>query len=124
MDYALYIAACLIVLVGFLHSYLGEKYILMRLFKRPNIPKLFGGTQFTTRTLRFAWHLTTVAWLGFAVILVQMANQSFESKVLGIIIGLVFAIHFAIALIVSRGKHLSWPIFLIITILIFYTATA
>jgi len=38
------------VLVGVAHSVLGERYILIRLFKREGLPKLFGGTEFTTRT--------------------------------------------------------------------------
>lgn len=124
MEYALYSAAVLIVFIGFLHSYLGEKYILMRLFQRPNIPKLFGGTEFTIRTLRFAWHLTTVAWLGFAVILVQMTNSSVQTKTLAIVIGIVFTVHFVIALVASKAKHLSWPVFLVISLLIFYVGNS
>ena len=54
-------AALLGFLLGVAHSVLGERYILTRLFRRENLPTLFGGTEFTTRTLRFAWHLTTIA---------------------------------------------------------------
>jgi hypothetical protein len=52
-----FIAAGLAVLLGVAHSYLGERYILVRLFKRSDLPKLFGGQEFTRHTLRFAWHL-------------------------------------------------------------------
>lgn len=62
--------------VGVVHSVLGERYILVRLFRRTDLPKLFGDTTFTTRTLRFAWHITTVAWWGFAAILLMLAQQS------------------------------------------------
>ena len=48
---------------------LGEKYILIRLFKRNNLPKLLGSDWLTKRVLRFAWHLTSIAWWGFAAIL-------------------------------------------------------
>jgi hypothetical protein len=59
----LYAAAALIALLGLAHSVLGEQYILIRLFRR-DLPKLFGGPEFTWRTLRFAWHLTTVLAAG------------------------------------------------------------
>ena len=62
-------ALVLAVLLAAAHSYLGERYILIRLFRREDLPKLFGGgTEFTTRTLRFAWHLTSVAWIAFLAI--------------------------------------------------------
>jgi len=53
-------AALLIPALGAAHSVLGERYILIRLFRRSDLPKLFGSDTFTRRTLRFAWHLTTV----------------------------------------------------------------
>ena len=62
------LAAVLIALLGLAHSVLGERYLLTRLFKRDNLPPLFGGTAFTIGTLRFAWHLTTLAWWGLAAL--------------------------------------------------------
>ncbi len=61
MDSLLYLAAFLLMVVSFAHSYLGERFILSRLFKRDNLPKILGSDDFTKRTLRFAWHLTSVA---------------------------------------------------------------
>lgn len=110
----LYLAALLLLLVGFAHSLLGEKYILMRLFRRENLPKLFGGQDFTRKTLRFAWHLTTVAWLGLAAILVLIANGAFTTASAGIVVGVTFLIHGVVALVASRGRHLSWPVFLLV----------
>ncbi|MBK7012660.1 MAG: hypothetical protein IPH43_08315 [Xanthomonadales bacterium] len=70
----LQIAALLIALLGLAHSVLGERYILVRLFRR-DLPKLFGGTRFTRNTLRFAWHLTTMfAW--------GISGSCFSSQVL------------------------------------------
>ena len=54
-------AAIILLILGVTHSYLGEKYILIRLFKRTNIPRLYGSDDFTKNTLRFAWHITTFA---------------------------------------------------------------
>ncbi|MBA3657097.1 MAG: hypothetical protein H0W69_07085, partial [Gemmatimonadaceae bacterium] len=46
----LLIAALLTVVVGLAHSYLGERYILLRLFRRDDLPHLFGSDVFTKRT--------------------------------------------------------------------------
>lgn len=123
MAIALYIAAALTVIVSAAHSYLGEKYILMRLFKRSDLPKIFGSADFTIRTLRFAWHLTSLAWLGFAVVFVLLANPAVRPQILCIAIGVIFLAHGALALGGSRGKHLSWVLFFAIGILALYAAT-
>ena len=116
----LYLAAFLAVAIGLIHSLLGEKYILQRLFRRAEIPQLFGSAEFTTRTLRFAWHLTTVAWFGFAAILVLMAHPPVTIGALGTVVGVTFMIHFLVALLGTRGRHLSWILFLVIGICAFY----
>ena len=74
MSARIILAVVLAVLVALAHSYLGERYILIRLLRRENLPKLFGGTEFTKSTLRFAWHLTSLAWLGLAAVLVVLAD--------------------------------------------------
>ena len=89
-----YMAAVLLIAIGFAHSYLGERYILIRLFRRDSLPKLFGGTEFTKNTLRFAWHLTSLAWFGFAVILISMGLGRFNVQIVGNIVGVVFIIVF------------------------------
>jgi len=48
------IAAALCFALGLAHSVLGERYILVHLFRRTDLPKLFGDDRFTRRTLRFA----------------------------------------------------------------------
>ena len=122
MQVALYLAATLIVATGIAHSYLGELYILMRLFRRDDLPKLFGSTEFTVRTLRFAWHITSVAWLGLASILMLLAQPTISHKTLGLILCITFFAHFLIAAIGPKGKHLSWPVFLVITALTVYAS--
>lgn len=114
MTTLLYLAAFLLFALGIVHTVLGEKYILMRLFRRDNLPKLFGSTDFTLRTMRFAWHLTTVAWWGFAALLVLMAHPPLVMQQVGAVIGLTFLAHFLIALFGTRGRHLSWIVFLVV----------
>ncbi len=116
-------AAALAVLIGAVHSVLGEKYILMRLFRRP-LPPLFGNDDFTRRTLRFAWHITTVAWWGFAVILCSLASHSLSQHRVLVIIGGTFAVTATIAFAGSRGRHLSWIVFSTIAVLCFIAGNA
>lgn len=118
----LLLAAALIVLTGLAHSILGERYILVRLFRRP-LPPLFGSDDFTRRTLRFAWHLTTVTWLAFAALLVD-ASGAFDGRwgsasvERGVqILGIGSAACGLLALIGSRGRHLSWVVFLAVAAL-------
>lgn len=120
MNTLLYIAASLLVAVGIAHSYLGERYILIRLFRRGDLPKILGSAAFTARTLRFAWHITSIAWLGLAAVLVVLAHPPASSEALGLVIGCTFLAHGVVALVGSRARHLSWPVFLAIGILAIY----
>jgi hypothetical protein len=70
----LFITALLTLAVRLAHSVLGETFILMRLPEQATIK---------ARTLRFAWHLRTIAWWGVGAMLVPA----------------------------SRGRHLAWPVF-------------
>lgn len=59
-------AAILCFLIGLIHSCLGERFILIRLFRGDRVPHLFGSGYFPKRTFRFAWHITTFACGGLA----------------------------------------------------------
>ncbi|NNE70552.1 MAG: hypothetical protein HKN29_09355 [Rhodothermales bacterium] len=112
------IAAVLIGLTGVAHSYLGERFILIPLFRRP-LPKLFGDDVFTRQTLRFAWHVTTVTWWGIAALLLVNAEPAQTS--LRILSATAF-VSFLVALVGSRGKHLSWVVFLAVAVLVWMAA--
>ncbi len=119
----LYIGFILSVLIGIIHSYLGEKYILIRLFKRENLPKLFGSDLFVKRSLRFSWHLTTVAWWGLGAILLVYASEveNVKNSIL-LTISVVFIASGALSAGFTRGKHLSWIVFWSIAGICIYTA--
>ena len=110
-------AAGLASLLALAHSCLGERYILIRLFRRDEVPKLFGNTEFTKRTLRFAWHLTSIAWLCLGAILVKLDSHVPSRAELGMLLVGTFALSGVVALVGSRGKHLSWVVFLAIAAL-------
>lgn len=126
MSPLLAVAIALIVGVSFAHSYLGEKYILVRLFRRDNLPRLFGGDWFTKRTLRFAWHLTSIAWLGLGAIAAALATgpATASGTLILRIVSLTFVVHALVAVVASRGKHLSWVVFGAIAVLTWLAAGA
>jgi hypothetical protein len=104
----LLLAVLLIVVLGLAHSVLGERYILIRLFRRTDLPKIFGSTDFTVRTLRFAWHITTVAWFGLAALVFAASQGEISSQSVLRIIGYTAIASGLLPLLVTRGKHLSW----------------
>ena len=102
-------AATLMILLGLAHSVLGERYLLIRLFRRPDLPKLFGGTAFTTRTLRFAWHLTTVIAWGLAAVVLQLDGlPDAGGRHIATILSITLLIAGMLPLLMTRGRHLSW----------------
>lgn len=114
MDGLLYFAAFLAAALGLAHSMLGERYILRRLFRRGDLPRLFGGTEFTRRTLRFAWHITTVAWFGFAALLVLAGRGGVTTSCMLQVTGVTFLASGVLPLVLTRGKHLSWVVLFVI----------
>ncbi|MGY0560414.1 MULTISPECIES: hypothetical protein [unclassified Luteimonas] len=106
----LHVGSVLLFLLGLAHSLLGERYILIRLFRRDHLPRLFGGTAFTIRTLRFAWHITTVAWWGMAVLLWQAASGDLGRSQLLTVLGWTMLLSGMLPLVMTRGRHLSWVV--------------
>lgn len=104
----LQVAAVLIVLLGVAHSVLGERYILTRLFRR-DLPKLFGGQEFTRDTLRFAWHLTTVLAFALGTVLWLLAGSP-PPQVLAQVLGCFLLASGFLPLVMTRGRHLSWVV--------------
>lgn len=119
----LLIAAVLCFVVGMIHSILGERYILIRLFRRDNIPHLFGSDYFTKGTLRFVWHITTFAWWGFAYLLWQLsADQEITTITVLYTVSTVSLFSGIFSFGFTKGKHLSWVVFLVISGLTYYVA--
>lgn len=112
------LAVILLVTIGAAHSYLGERYILIRLFKRGDLPKLLGGTEFTKGTLRFTWHLTTEAWWAPAYLAFAAGyGPASQDQVLAAI-GVTALVSAAFPLYFTRGKHLSWIAFIAVGVLL------
>ena len=121
MRISLLIAAGLATLLAAAHSYLGERHILIRLFRRDDLPKVLGGAEFTKQTLRFAWHITSIAWLGLASLIVVLASSPDATQVTQArLIAGVFGFSGMAALLGSRGRHLSWVVFFAIAALVWF----
>lgn len=117
MTALLYFSALLAVVVGLAHSILGERYILIRLFRRDNLPRLLGGTAFTTGTLRFVWHEVTVALFGFAALLLQLAEGRLSAASTAQAMGLTLIAAGVLPLVFTRGRHPSWIVLLTIGVI-------
>lgn len=120
----LQIAATLLFLIGLIHSYLGERYILIRLFRNGKIPHLFGSDFFTKGTLRFAWHMTTIAWWGFAWLLLAVASNSDIQQAVLQTVTVVFLLTGVLAFGFTKGRHISWLVFWSVAGLAYYTSLA
>lgn len=111
---SLHFASALFFLLGLAHSVLGERFILIRLFRREDLPKLFGGTDFTRRTLRFAWHITTVAWWGLAALLWQAGSGALTQQSTLAVVGFTAVASGVLPLVITRGHHLSWIVLFLV----------
>jgi len=112
------IAAILIFLMGLSHSIMGERFFLVRLFKREPLHH-FGDAVFINRTTRIAWHLTTIAWWNAAAVLIVLSFRPLDHTefLVGRIISNIFLLSGILSLVGSRGRHLSWVVFFVISFL-------
>ncbi len=113
-------AAALLFLIGIIHSYLGERYILIRLFRTGKVPHLFGDDTFTKGTLRFAWHMTTIAWWGFAWLLLMVESGADIQHAVLQAVSVVFLLTGMLAFAFTRGRHISWLVFWTVASLSYY----
>ena len=116
MNVYLLIAAILTVLTAGVHSVVGEKLIISPLMKSRDLPTISGSVWIVRKTLRFAWHLTTVLGIGIAAILFYYAGIETlgpEQVVIVKILSATFFASFLVSLIGARGRHPSWVAFLL-----------
>ena len=66
----LLVAAVIVAVAGFVHSYLGERLVFPRLFALADLPLLRRDRIYTENVLRYAWHVTSLAWWAVGAILI------------------------------------------------------
>jgi hypothetical protein len=112
---ALLIASILTFAIGAVHSWLGERRLIGPLLAPERRQGILAGS-FGRQILRFAWHLTTIAWWGIGAILAALTLSPMDSqgRLVAAVIGATFFATGAVILVASRGRHLAWPVFLAI----------
>ena len=117
MNTYLLVAAGVSAVGGVLHSILGERLILSKL-ATAGLPETLGSPVFALRVLRLFWHLVSVAWWGLAALLVLLASMpaTDDHQRLVLTIAVTFLASAGVSAIVSRGKHFSWGLLLIIAV--------
>jgi len=114
---ALIIAALGAVGIGLVHSILGERGIVQPVLKRMDWSGVSPGADFLNRTVRFAWHITTLAWIGLAAILVApLIGMGANPAFVPLTIAMTFFLSGIVTLVASRGRHLAWIGFFIIAV--------
>lgn len=106
----LVIAAVLLVVLGVGHSIVGERYVVRHLVRRDDLPPVLGGQAFTAGVIRFAWHITSILAIGFAAVLALIAFGA-DWRAIAIAIGVTCLVCAVLPVIYTRGRHVSWAIF-------------
>ncbi|MBM7068259.1 hypothetical protein [Actibacterium sp. 188UL27-1] len=114
----LILAAILLFAVGLMHSLRGDRHLIAPILALPDLPIILGSRRNTELTLRIGWHVTTLFWwiLGVVLIVMQFRIAAAPDVLLWGISGACGVTGLA-ALILSRGKHMSWVFFLPIAVL-------
>lgn len=107
----LVIAAVLLAALGVLHSILGERLIIRSLVRRDDLPPVLGGQAYTAGVIRFAWHITSILAIGLAAVLAVIASGS-DWRAIVIAIGVTCLACAVLPVISTRGRHVSWAVFL------------
>ena len=118
MNTYFFIAGILAFIVGFAHSFLGERFFLPRL-RQKELPLDIGTEKFVNRTLRGAWHLATLASWSSAVLLIIFAFRPLDESmiIVGRVISNFYLFSGILSVFMSHGRHLVWIIFFILSVI-------
>ena len=107
-------AAVLLISIGLAHSLIGERLLLIPLFHEKSV-QLFRKKPYMKMVLRFAWHITTIAWWGLALVIIDFAYNENPSHLAVHSITATITLTGIIILYFSKGRHLAWIVFLAIS---------
>ena len=108
-------AALATLLTAFTHSFFGEKRLIGPLVTSNDgvMSRLLA-----KQVIRFAWHLTSLLWIGQALLLLRAAsNPEYFDQPLIAGIGLLYVGVGLFDAAVTRGKHIGWPLLTAIGVL-------
>jgi hypothetical protein len=119
MNAQLSIAALLSATLAVSHSWLGERLILQPILGVQDLPKLSGSHRGMKKIVRFAWHITSVFFVAMAVILFYFSRVAGDQAVIRII-SITYLLSAVITIVVSRGRHYAWVVFLAVGLLTWF----
>ena len=110
----LFAAAAATLLTAFVHSYFGERRLI-----GPLVASNAGvmAIPLAKQVLRFAWHLTALLWIGQVFLLLRAASapSHLDRGLIGGV-GILYLVAGASDAILTRGRHIGWPLLLAIGI--------
>ena len=113
----LLVAAGTTIFIAGAHSYLGEKRVFPRLLNRDAPPTLSGSPTLMRSIVRWAWHLTSFAWVALAAILIALLNDPSQLRQsVGAIVAAYLGVGAIVTFATTRGRHVAWPFFLVATV--------
>jgi hypothetical protein len=119
------IAAAVLFFIGIMHTILaewkGERTLVRRITQLRLLESSASEDLLAKRIVRLAWHLTSLTWFGIAAVLtfLSFVEQTESVKVVVRILGSTFVLHSVLSLVIARGKHPSWYLFLIVSVFCF-----
>lgn len=103
---------------GLVHSILGERYIVSRLSGHVDLPVVF------RRIVRTVWHLTAIAWLAISALFFLMAQAPLAATTVSGVLAVMFLGAAVMTILISHGRYMAWPVFVIIAAIAFWGAYA
>jgi di/tricarboxylate transporter len=126
MNIYILIAGILCIILGLVHSILGEFLIFKNKRKIGNLVPTKANKELPERHLRIiwaTWHLSTFfGWcIGALLIKIALNQNKFDSELIGFMINSTIITMFSAALLVllvTKGKHPGWIVLLLIVALL------
>jgi hypothetical protein len=99
-----------------MHSVLGERYFVRPILARMDWSGVGLSSGFARRVVRLAWHVTSVTWAGFALILLAPLTGASGTLAVYAIAAATFAAGFVLTGPGTGWRHRGWPVFAVITV--------
>jgi len=111
-------AAAALATIGVCHSWLGERKIIGPLLLRSQDAGSHHMGRGTRRIIRGAWHLTSVTWIGGALIFLVIGANNLTDATRGILVltTLLYGSISVYLLLSTKGRHVAWPLFLAVSV--------
>ncbi len=106
-NFALLFAGMISILAGLIHSWLGERQLL-----GPVLASMAEGST-GRRVLRYAWHLTSLAWAAVGAVLVALALSPPDLLFFFVllIVTVLLWLNGLASFLAGGVRHIGWPVF-------------